>query len=413
MNSLLTYAQADRKLPGGAGSTLDWPLTYIVIGLIATGLVVLSSASIEFAAAEHQNPFYFTQRYIVYLLLALLCGCVTYQFSMSFWLKHWQIWLCLVLVLLLAVFVPGLGHSAKGSARWIKLGPLTLQCSEFAKILIILYMAGYLSRRQQEVRSNWWGFIRPMLVLAAVSVLLLKEPDFGATVVTLAVAFGMIFLAGVRFGQFFLVSAGALSVMVYVLFQQRYRSERIDVIFRPWDYQFEGGYQLTQALIAFGRGEWVGLGLGNSIQKLNFLPDAHTDFIFAIYAEEFGFIGMLLLLALYAALIIRIFTIARHAESLQQTFSAYVCYGIALMISGQVFINIGVNVGLLPTTGLTLPFFSHGGSSLMACCIAIALVLRIHSENQRLASGGAKKLHRKKIKEKSKKRSLSAQQVSL
>jgi cell division protein FtsW len=259
------------------------------------------------------------------------------------------------------------------------------------KVCVVLYLAGYLVRRQDELREQWKGFVKPMAVLFLVTILLMLEPDFGATVVTLCTAFGMIFLAGVRLWQFLLVILAALAALVILMVSEPYRMARLTAFTDPWANQFDSGYQLTQSLIAFGRGEWLGVGLGNSIQKLFYLPESHTDFVFAIYAEEFGFVGAALLLALFSVLIARMLLVGRKAESQGLNFNAYVVYGIALMMSGQVFINIGVNTGLLPTKGLTLPFLSYGGSSLMVSCVLLALVSRCYKENVIAASGGAKK----------------------
>jgi cell division protein FtsW len=278
------------------------------------------------------------------------------------------------------VLIPGVGREVNGSRRWLSLGVLTLQSSEIAKLCVIIYLAGYLVRRQQEVREQWSGFIKPMVVLFAVTLLLLLEPDFGATVVTVGTAFAMIFLAGVRLGHFLLVILGSMLALVLLVYIEPYRMQRLITFMDPWADQFNTGYQLTQSLIAFGRGEWFGVGLGNSVQKLFYLPEAHTDFVFAIFAEEFGLLGALTVIGLFSTLIARILQIGRRAEHKQQLFSAYVAFGVALMISAQVFINIGVNIGLLPTKGLTLPFLSYGGSSLIVCCMALGIVFRINRE---------------------------------
>ena len=289
------------------------------------------------------------------------------------------------------VLIPGVGREVNGSRRWLSLGVLTLQCSEVAKVCVILYLSGYLVRRQQEVRASWAGFVKPMVVLFMITLLLLLEPDFGATVVTVGTAFGMLFLAGVKLGQFLLVILSSVMALVLLIATSPYRLQRWMAFSDPWadEFKFGSGYQLTQSLIAFGRGEWFGVGLGNSIQKLFFLPESHTDFVFAIYAEEFGAVGSLILIGLFALLVIQIMRLGRQAEQMLKPFHAYVAYGIALMISGQVFINIGVNTGMLPTKGLTLPFLSYGGSSLIVCTALMAMVFRIHTElNQK---GGVKK----------------------
>lgn len=383
---------------------LDMALAIFSIALIVIGFIAMSSASIEFAAERYGNPFFHSYRYLFHLSIGIVAGLIVYRIPMSFWQRTGWFWLLVGFALLLVVLIPGIGREVNGSRRWLALGPLTLQCSEIAKVCVILYLAGYLVRRQDEVREEWKGFIKPMAVLFVVTILLMLEPDFGATVVTLGTAFGMIFLAGVRLWQFSLVILAALAALVLLVISEPYRMKRLTAYTDPWADQFNTGYQLTQSLIAFGRGEWLGVGLGNSIQKLFYLPESHTDFVFAIYAEEFGFVGAVLLIGLFCGLITRILQIGRKAEKQQQAFSAFIAYGIALMISGQVFINIGVNTGLLPTKGLTLPFLSYGGSSLMVCCALLAMVMRINNEAAISLAGGAKKITSKKKAKKPAKR---------
>ncbi|MDG1773182.1 MAG: putative lipid II flippase FtsW [Oceanicoccus sp.] len=385
-------------------NSLDMALAILSMALIVIGFVAMSSASIEFAAERYGNPFFHSYRYLFHLSIGVVAGLVVYRIPMSFWQSTGWFWLLAGFALLIVVLIPGIGREVNGSRRWLALGPLTLQCSEIAKVCVILYLAGYLVRRQDEVREEWKGFIKPMGVLFLVTILLMLEPDFGATVVTLGTAFGMIFLAGVRLWQFSLVILAALAALVILVISEPYRMKRLTAYTDPWADQFNTGYQLTQSLIAFGRGEWWGVGLGNSIQKLFYLPESHTDFVFAIYAEEFGFVGAILLIALFCGLVTRILQIGRKAEKQQQTFSAFVAYGIALMMSGQVFINIGVNTGLLPTKGLTLPFLSYGGSSLIVCCALLAMVFRINNEAALSLAGGAKKLTSKKRRTKKKNR---------
>ena len=357
-------------------------LAFAAVLLILVGFVAMSSASIEFAAHKYNDPFFHMVRYGFHLSIAIIAGLVVYRVPMSFWQKASPYLLLAGVILLLLVLIPGIGREVNGSRRWIGLGPLTIQCSEVAKVCVIFYLAGYLVRRQTEVRERWTGFVKPMAVLFAITLLLMLEPDFGATVVTLGSAFGMIFLAGVKLWQFLLVILSSLMALVLLVVTSPYRFQRWLAFTDPWadEFKFGGGYQLTQSLIAFGRGEWFGVGLGNSIQKLFYLPEAHTDFVFAIFAEEFGAVGSILLIGLFVALVLQILMIGRRAEHSQQPFSGYVAYGIALMISGQVFINIGVNTGLLPTKGLTLPFLSYGGSSLIVCCAALAIIFRINKE---------------------------------
>ena len=368
------------NLTSSSRSAYDQWLAICFVSLVLIGFVAMSSASIEFAAVKYQNPFFHTVRYLFHLGVGLVAALAVYRVPMSFWQRTGWLWLFTGFALLLLVLIPGVGREVNGSRRWLVLGPLTLQCSEVVKVCVILYLAGYLVRRQEEVREQWSGFFKPMAVLFAVTLLLMLEPDFGATVVTIGTAFGMIFLAGVRLWQFSLVILGAVMALVLLVVSEPYRMKRLIAFTDPWADQFNSGYQLTQSLIAFGRGEWFGVGLGNSIQKLFYLPESHTDFVFAIFAEEFGVIGALSVIALFSVLIVRILHIGRRAECLGQLFSAYVAYGIALMMSAQVFINIGVNTGLLPTKGLTLPFLSYGGSSLIICCVVMAMVFRINTE---------------------------------
>lgn len=361
---------------------LDRVLLLTAIALLAIGYVAMTSASVEFAAERYGDPFFHSQRYLFHLCLALVAAVLAYQVPLEVWQRTGWIWLLAGFALLILVLIPGVGRQVNGSQRWLALGPLTLQCSELVKVCLILYLAGYLVRRQDELREQWTGFIKPMAVLFAATLLLMLEPDFGATVVVAGTAFGMIFLAGVRLWQFSLVILAALAALVTLVISEPYRMKRLTAYTDPWADQFDTGYQLTQALIAFGRGEWFGVGLGNSIQKLFYLPEAHTDFVFAIFAEEFGAMGALTVIALFAVLIARILRIGRYAEQNQQVFGAYVAYGAALMLSCQVFINIGVNTGLLPTKGLTLPFLSYGGSSLIVCCVLLAIVLRVQRQTQ-------------------------------
>jgi cell division protein FtsW len=275
------------------------------------------------------------------------------------------------------VLIPGIGRSVNGARRWIGFGGVSLQISELAKLALIVFIAAYLQRNQVRLREQWQGFARPMGILAVVVGLLILEPDFGSSVVISATILGMLFLAGVRLWQFAaLLAAGGAGLALLVVVAP-YRMQRWQTFLDPWAEQYNGGYQLTQSLIAFGRGEWIGVGLGNSVQKLSYLPEAHTDFVFAILAEEFGLLGVCVVFGLFAVLIARIFVIARQAVARQNWFGAYVALGIGILIAGQAFINVGVTSGLLPTKGLTLPFVSYGGSSLLVCSAMVALVLRI------------------------------------
>ena len=359
---------------------LDWTLLYAACGLAVLGLVMMSSAAIEYAAVKYNNPFFHTQRHSVYLLLGIALGVAVYKVPLSLWEKSGWLLLAGGFALLVLILVPGVGHTANGSTRWLAIGGFTLQGSEVVKFAVVIYLSGYIVRQQERVRSHWSGFFNPMLVMMLLIVLLLCEPDFGAVVVLMSAALGMLFLGGVKIWQFLLLIVASLLAVALMAVASPYRMKRLMAFADPWADQFNSGYQLTQSLIAFGRGEWFGLGLGNSVQKLFYLPEAHTDFVFAILAEELGLVGALLTLALYGLLIARFFIIGRRAELAEKNFAAYVAYGVALLFSAQVFINVGVNVGLLPTKGLTLPFLSYGGSSLLLSCALVALVLRISAD---------------------------------
>ena len=360
--------------------TAPWPDTWLLglaFTLMAIGFIAISSASVEYAAAHHGSALYIALRHLIYVCIALAGAIAVFLMPTSFWLRTSWIWLFLGLVLLLLVLIPGVGVKVNGSRRWLGVGSMTLQASEFAKISLIVYLAGYLQRRESEVRNEWQGFVKPMGMVFAVTLLLLMEPDFGATVVTVGTAFGMLFLAGVKLRHFLLVMLGSAGALAVLVISEPYRMQRLTSYTDPWADQFNTGYQLTQSLIAFGRGEWFGVGLGNSVQKLFYLPEAHTDFVFAIWAEETGLVGALVVVGLFLALIYRMFWIGRRSQQAGDLFGAHICHGVALVFAAQAFINVGVSSGLLPTKGLTLPLVSYGGSSLIACCAMLALVLRV------------------------------------
>jgi cell division protein FtsW len=365
---------------------LDWRLIMIAGALLLIGVVVVASASMEVANAKHHNPFYHVIRHLVFLAIALVIGSFSFLLSTQSWNRLGWLLLAAAFALLILVIMPGVGREVNGSMRWIRIGPINVQTSELAKLFMVVYLAGYLARRLKEVRVQWSGFLKPMMVLVLMVLLLLMEPDFGAAVVLMGAALGMMFLGGVRLTQFLVLICVSLTAIAGLAVSQPYRMQRLITFMDPWAEEnvFDSGYQLTQALIAFGRGEWWGVGIGNSVQKLFYLPEAHTDFVYAILAEETGLIGAALVIALFFLLAWRIMQVGRQAEKLEQFFSAYMTYGIAFLFSAQALINIGVNTGLLPTKGLTLPLLSYGGSSLIVCCIALAMVLRVDYENKRL-----------------------------
>ncbi|MDP2244558.1 putative lipid II flippase FtsW [Pseudomonas sp.] len=364
------------------GLDLDFPLLAGCLALLGLGLVMIASASTEVAAVNVGSPIYYMLRHLIYLLIGLGAAAVVLLIPLETWQRFSGMALLAAFAMLVLVLVPGIGREVNGSMRWIGFGAFNVQPSEIAKLLVVVYLAGYLVRRQAEVRESWAGFFKPFVVLLPMAGLLLLEPDFGATVVMMGSAAAMLFLGGVgllRFGLMVSLAVGAVFVLVQT---QEYRLQRLITFTDPWADQFGSGYQLTQALIAFGRGEWFGVGLGNSIQKQFYLPEAHTDFVFAVLAEELGMLGALITVGLFAFVCVRALYIGLWAEKAKQFFAAYVAYGLAFLWIGQFLINIGVNIGLLPTKGLTLPFLSYGGSSLVICCVSLALLLRIEWERR-------------------------------
>lgn len=351
-------------------------------GLLILGLMMVASSSVMISTKYFHQPFHFLIRQICYLLAGLVISLVVIRTDSSFWEKISMPLLILCLLMLLIVLIPGLGRSVNGSRRWLSLGPIGIQVSELAKLTIIFYLAGYLVRQQKSVSESVVGFIKPMLILGLVAVLLLLEPDFGATVVITGTVMALLFLAGVRLryylGLLLLVSFS----LVLLALSSPYRVARLTAFLDPWADQYNSGYQLTQSLIAFGRGGWFGSGLGESIQKLLYLPEAHTDFLFAVLAEELGLLGVLAVMALYSILVIRGLTIAYIAHGQNRLFASYTAYGLTFWLALQAAINMGVNAGLLPTKGLTLPLLSYGGASMIMNCVVIALLLRIDHENR-------------------------------
>ncbi|BAU72691.1 putative lipid II flippase FtsW [Metapseudomonas furukawaii] len=373
---------APSPLRSRRGIDLDFPLLAGCLTLLGLGLVMITSASSEVAAAQSGNPLYHMIRHLVYLTIGLCAALVTLQIPMSFWQRHGARLMLLATILLVAVLLPGIGREINGAKRWIGFGLFNLQPSELAKLFTVMFIAGYMVRRQDEVREKLTGFMKPMLVLGPIAALLLAEPDFGATVVLVGSCIAMLFLGGINLVRFVPLAGAVLAAGVLVMTSQSYRMQRLTNFIDPWADQYGAGYQLSQALIAFGRGEWFGVGLGNSVQKQFYLPEAHTDFVFAVLAEELGMIGALATVGLFVFVSVRALYIGLWAEKSRQFFSAYVAYGLAFLWIGQVLINVGVNIGLLPTKGLTLPFLSYGGSSLVICCVSLALLLRIEWERR-------------------------------
>lgn len=360
----------------------DLPLLIIALTILGIGLIMLASASIAVADNQTGQPFYYFTRQAVFASVGVFLGYILLRVPTEFWQSMRRPLLLFSILLLCAVLIPGIGYEVNGSMRWIKVGSVAFQVSELAKLTVIIFLAGYLAQYYETVMGKVAGFLRAMLVILLVSGLLLLEPDFGAAVVVLATTLMVLFLAGASLKHFITIVLLSGAGLYALIATAPYRWQRVTAFLNPWADQYNSGYQLTQALIAFGRGEFWGEGLGRSIQKLFYLPEAHTDFVFAVLAEELGLIGALSVLLLYALLTYRGFVIARTAYLQQRAFQAYLAYGMSLWLGLQSLISIGVNTGALPTKGLTLPLMSYGGSSLLVSLVAIALLLRISHENK-------------------------------
>lgn len=371
-------------------TSYDHLLLWITLALLGLGLVMVYSASIAIAEANaaigHQSAYYLV-RQAIFIGISFVAAYVAFQVPMEWWQKMAPYLFLFAIGLLILVLIPGIGRNINGSQRWLSLFVINLQPSEFMKLFAAMYVADYAVRKSAEMDSIVKGFLPMVAVMILVGFLLLREPDFGALAVVASISISILWLAGINVWIFVGLIA-VLPVAVYFLIvSSPYRLQRVIGFMDPWADPFGKGYQLSHALIAFGRGEWFGVGLGASVEKLLYLPEAHTDFLFAVIAEELGFIGVVTVLFLFAWLVIRAFGIGKEAASNEQPFSALLAQGIGVWIGAQAIINIGVNMGVLPTKGLTLPFLSFGGSGILANCIAIAVLLRIDYENRLMQKG--------------------------
>lgn len=362
-------------------SIYDRQLLALALSLMSVGLVIVASASITEGVSLQNDAFFFVKRHLIFLVLCLLCAVGTLYVPVRYW-QQWggQLLIFSILMLLLVLVV---GHSVNGAKRWLPLGPFNLQPAETAKLVLITYLSGYLVRRIDEVRGQFSGFVKPLALVFCMALLLLAQPDLGSVVVLFVTTLGLLFLAGARVVQFALMILMGVAALVMLILFEPYRMRRVTSFMDPWADPFGSGYQLTQSLMAFGRGGFLGQGLGNSVQKLEYLPEAHTDFVFAILGEELGYFGVLVVLALQLALVIKALQIGRKALSEEKQFEGYVSCGIGIWFGFQTVINVGAAAGMLPTKGLTLPLVSYGGSSLIAMSIAVALLLRIDFEMRR------------------------------
>lgn len=374
-------------------SGFDQTLVWIVLALLAVGLVMVYSASValpdnpKFARYE---PTHFLSRHILSIVIATLAAVVVVQIPMSVWERAAPWLFALSLMLLVVVLIPAVGKGVNGARRWIPIGLMNFQPSELAKLAMALYASGYMVRKM-EVKENFLQAVLPMaLSVAVVGLLLLAQPDMGAFLVIATIAMGILFLGGVNGRMFLLITAVLVSAFVLMITLSDWRRERIFAYLDPWDEKYTLGkaYQLSHSLIAFGRGEFFGQGLGSSVEKLHYLPEAHTDFLLAVIGEELGFIGVACIILTFFLLARRVFHIGRQAIALDRVFSGLFAQGVGVWLGGQAFINMGVNLGVLPTKGLTLPLMSFGGSAIVMNMVALAIVLRIDIENRALMRGG-------------------------
>jgi len=377
--------------PGRRDSSLDQALLWSALLLLSIGLVMVYSASIAMADAERftgYRPGYFLVRHGIYLAVGLAIGAAFFRVPVWLWQKA-SPWLFLLgVATLAAVLIPGIGREVNGSRRWIPLGFATFQPSEVMKLFVVLYAADYTVRKAAFMHEFRKGFLPMFGVMTIIAFLLLREPDFGALVVVTTIAMTILFLGGLNWRLFASLAVLLALAFVGLILSSPYRLQRILGFMDPWSDAYGKGYQLSHSLIAFGRGEWVGVGLGASVEKLFYLPEAHTDFLLAVIAEELGFAGVATVITLFLFLVHRAFAVGRQAASLERYFAALVAQGIGVWLAVQAFINMGVNMGLLPTKGLTLPLLSFGGTGIVVNCIAIAILMRIDFENRYLMQGG-------------------------
>ena len=371
------------------GLHIDRVALSLILAIVLLGLIMVTSASVSIASKESGDPFSYLERQLALCLtgfaLAAIVFCIRTEYLEKF---AWPLLIGAV-ALLFFVLVPGLGHVVNGSRRWIRLLGFNFQASELARVLVLIFVASYAVRREDELRNTAMGLVKPMALLVFVALLLLAEPDFGAASVLFITGFGILFIAGARLRYVLLAAAGGAAAATLLVVMAPYRMARVTSFLDPWADPYNSGFQLTQSLIAIGRGEWFGVGLGESVQKLFYLPEAHTDFLFAVLAEELGLVGVAATLALFIALVWRSFWIAQLAARANLKFQAFLAAGFGLWLGAQALINIGVNMGVLPTKGLTLPLMSYGRSSMIVTLAWVGLLLRVYHEAMQSGRGMA------------------------
>ncbi len=359
---------------------IDWLLFAITFSLLGLGYVMMVSSSLHLGAKMSGNSMYYPLRQLIHIIVGLIIGLFIATTPLKTWERHGPVLFIFALFLLLIVLLPGAGVKVNGSSRWLSVLGVRIQVSEFMKLVTVIYIAGYVDRYKKTVQLAPFGLFKPLMLFAVVCLLLLLEPDFGSTVVIVTIVVGVMYLAGARLGQFLILIVLVAVLTSALIYSAPYRMKRVVSFLNPWADAQDTGFQLVQALIAFGRGDVSGVGLGSGIQKIFYLPEAHTDFLFSVLAEELGLIGVLTVIVLFTAFILRAFAIGAKAEETGLYFAAFVAYGLAIWLGFQAFVNMGVNMRLLPTKGLTLPLMSYGGSSMVIICSGVALLFRVHTE---------------------------------
>lgn len=357
-------------------------LIFSVLALLCIGSIMVASASMPYAERMHENAFHYVLRHGISIVVALGAAVIAYRVPLNTWFNNTFFLWIVTIALLAAVLL--VGTEVNGSKRWIRVAGFTLQASEVAKVMMAIFTADYVVRRAEEVRNNIKGLIRLAVIMAVTVGLVIAEPDLGATVVIALTMLGVFFLAGAPLIQFGIAFGAIIAAFVFLVVFEPYRFERLMSFSNPWNDPLGVGYQLSNALMAFGRGEWVGVGLGHSIQKMSYLPEAHTDFMLAVLGEEFGFLGILVVLSLSFAMLIACIKIGHRALKNQYLRAGYLAYGISIIFLLQIMVNAGMNMGMLPTKGLTLPFISYGGSSLIMCAVMVSLILKIEASTHEI-----------------------------
>ena len=357
-------------------------LIFSVLALLCIGSIMVASASMPYAERMHENAFHYVLRHGISIVVALIAAVIAYRVPLNTWFNNTFFLWIVTIALLAAVLL--VGTEVNGSKRWIRVAGFTLQASEVAKVMMAIFTADYVVRRAEEVRNNIKGLIRLAVIMAVTVGLVIAEPDLGATVVIALTMLGVFFLAGAPLIQFGIAFGAIIAAFVFLVVFEPYRFERLMSFSNPWNDPLGVGYQLSNALMAFGRGEWAGVGLGHSIQKMSYLPEAHTDFMLAVLGEEFGFLGIFVVLSLSFAMLIACIKIGHRALKNQYLRAGYLAYGISIIFLLQIMVNAGMNMGMLPTKGLTLPFISYGGSSLIMCAVMVSLILKIEASTHEI-----------------------------